>query len=169
MAVKAKKPLSQAVVGSTKKIKKSISFTKRMALFGIVGILAFSIVAGFGLQKWQVHQLKAKAAGWTQLSSGNGGVFIACKQYVNSGYGPLYLVKMYLVGGRTYAAGGVYFKRPPSNAVVNSFIIQAVPGQWTYRESYVSVYYNDFMEQSVGYGNGTVSGTHVNMGSITNC
>ena len=83
MATQTKKPVSRAVVGNTKKSKSSkgsLRFSSRALLFGVVGLLAFSVAAGIGWQQWQDHQLKAKAAGYRTLYSSYNGqiVFKAC-------------------------------------------------------------------------------------------
>ena len=79
----AKKPTMKAFVGTTAKktSKKGLSLTKRTALFGLVGIMAFSVVGGWGWQKWQEHQMniRANAAGWTTVGWDGSSVYLrAC-------------------------------------------------------------------------------------------
>jgi hypothetical protein len=109
MATQTKKLAARAVVGSTKRVKKSKGITLRLALFTVVGILVFSILAGLGWEQWQVRQFKAKAATLPCLhfavyqgnTTGNGsGVCIkACKTFVNA-YGGVWKVSWYVNRGK---------------------------------------------------------------------
>jgi hypothetical protein len=122
----AKKPTtkSRAVVGSAKKSKGGMKFTKRFALFALTGILAFSVILGLGWQQWQVHQFKAHAAGLAclQVPSNTGGICVqVCKTYAATGYGPVWRNTWYInKGGRTdivntsvdtWASGGLQSSR----------------------------------------------------------
>jgi len=61
MAKQTAKSKKRAVTGSSRKSKAS-KLNTRTFVFGLVGVLAFSVVAGLGWQKWQDHQLEAQAA-----------------------------------------------------------------------------------------------------------
>lgn len=65
----AKKPVSKSKVvsGSTKKSVKNL--TLRKALFGLMGILAFSVICGVVYSQWQDSNLSAKAAGYPQIEN----------------------------------------------------------------------------------------------------
>jgi hypothetical protein len=132
MAKQAKKPVTKAIVGNTKS-KKGLSLSKRTALFGLVGILAFSTVAGIGWQKWQEHQLKAKAASmnWTVVSSyllnGKRATLLACKVSTSGAYGPVWELHSYMTNPTEQKLYGnllVYRNHDYKNIVSNaSFVL----------------------------------------------
>ena len=128
MATQTKKPVSRAVVGNTKKSKSSkgsLRFSSRALLFGVVGLLAFSVAAGIGWQQWQDHQLKAKADSYSYHYGGYGWYVGACragdltfKYYV--GNPTSYTLRMYVAP--TGASFTVY---PHSNSIARSAIVSS--------------------------------------------
>lgn len=56
---------SKVVSGNTKKSVKKL--TLRSAVFGLMGILALSVIGGLLYSKWQDSNLSAKAAGYPQV------------------------------------------------------------------------------------------------------
>lgn len=171
MATKTKKPVSRAVVGSTKKTKSSKVITKRMALFGIVGVLAFSTIAGLGWQKWQEHQFRAKAAGWTVVNGFANSPLLACKIAINSAYGPLWKITLVLANGSGVGKfGGFYVER--GSGIVSTVNLPAYPGQWIVRETYASRVLGDTYSTSyaeAGRGGGGPFTQRLNYNTITGC
>jgi nitrate reductase NapE component len=104
MATQSKKPVTQAIVGNTKKSKSSKGLKRRTMLFVVLAILVVSIVGGLGWQKWQYNQLKAKAAGWTVLYAENNYVVYACKNYSVGGYGAVNNLTIWFTNSRTISS-----------------------------------------------------------------
>ena len=114
-----RKTITKAFVGSASKKsnKKGISLTKRSALFGLVGIAAFSVIGGFGWQKWQERQLSAKAAAYTNIPLIN-------TTRVNTGNAYLRACKTAMEGGDWRVK--LYGQRPTNTGVDYSTTIKYV-------------------------------------------
>jgi len=101
---------NKSVVGSTRSKKKKSLLTPRKALFVLVGILCFSVVAGLGYQKWQDNQLAAKALYWTPLTRAitlDGQLNVSgCKTRVSTNYGQAYRVTIYVSNTTGYTRSG---------------------------------------------------------------
>ncbi len=158
MATQTKKPQVRAVVGSTKK-SNGLHFTKRAVLIGLVAIVALSVAAGLGWQQWQNHQLKAKAAGWTNTYSycAGGGCATArvCKMAVTSAYGPLWQFKHYVTN--TSSDTITHYQRTKrGTSVVGTSTVYAPRITAKFGEDiFASRVYNDtFESRIVGYQNG---------------
>ncbi len=78
----------KAVVGKSK--KKTVWWKKLYlgsAVFLLLGTVGFS-----GYTWWQQRQLKARAAGWTQITYVNGAILLACKIDYGSSWGVWWIV-----------------------------------------------------------------------------
>ena len=167
MATQTKKPVSRAVVGNTKKSKSSKGITKRMALFGVVGLLAFSTLSGLGWQKWQDHQLKAKAAGYSNLltyPSTNPFQIFACKTAMSGGYGPVWHVTLFVYNG-TFTTKTATAKITRYGSTVGSTSLTL--GQKT--QQFNGALYGSQLSPDMlsVYGNGVAGGSYVS--SLTTC
>lgn len=163
MVTKAKKPSVKAVVGNSKKSKSSSGVTKRMALFGLVGIMSFSVIAGLGWQKWQDNQLKARAAGWTSIytaigaTGGDGHEIYACKVGPKLARKQLtYIVKVYVYNPstKTYTDNFVNYV---NGALGNSLKFTTSPGSSSRIKS-MTVGVNDSWDGGSSYLQGMGAG-----------
>ena len=86
MSKKVSTKQTSKVVGGNLNKKSLVSHKKRTLLIGLVGVLVFIVLVGFGWQKLQEKQLKAQAAGWTRVGPGWGSkvTIRACKGYYST-------------------------------------------------------------------------------------
>lgn len=128
MAAAAKKPSpkSKAHVGSTKKSSSvSMKLTMRTAVFGLVGILIFSIISGYGLQKWQDHQLKAHAYSYTYHYSSYGWYIATCRAGELTFYYYIVNPTGYTLHSYTSPSGLSFTVNPHSNSALKYAIVSS--------------------------------------------
>ena len=116
---------------------------KKLSFSGALALLLFSSV-GFGAYTYiSQKNLEAQAAGWTWIGPVNvNGSLRGCKTYVNSAYGPLYLVRMQVYSGQgTATASSVVYRNGQFISSSNSGFISQY--RYGYTSSYISIVLND--------------------------
>ncbi len=100
-----------------------------------------------------IYQSKTSAiAGWTTLNDSHAGLTLICKKYVNSGFGPLWDVRVALLSNSptssvTYTSvrfnSSIY--RPGVGSVGQLTAGPADNGQWKSGQAYASQIHNDYL------------------------
>jgi|GEM_PF-2578107 len=153
---------TKAVIGGGSKLPK-----KKMLLLGLP-VLVFLAVGGFfGNKYYQQQRLEAAAAGWTQIGTWDGGVFYACKTYVNSPYGALWRVTTIMIGGNSSMKGEFQVMR--GSSLVNQTNHTVAARQWgRLQYNFASVPLGDYSQGTLG--SGSKGGFfELGMNQITNC
>src|SRR3989344_1217437 len=113
------KSKSRVVVGGKSKAKPKSKL--KLVYFSMLGVLVLSVASYAGYGYWKKHELKARASSNTYLGAvGTGGPsymtykVYACKDSVNSSFGPLWRLRITTISD----------KAAPPNTVVNSYVIR---------------------------------------------
>ena len=159
-----------------KKVTKNKTSSKRVTLpklnprnftFAMVAVLMFSVLGAYVYQGYNNHTLKAKAAGWTLLSSNNiGDTINACQTTVSSPYGPLWRVKLVYKTGKyssTFTAESRRAKPPTTNHyAISSVRSDLAANTVKYSEIYVAklgaYYANDYISDRLWVSTNSSSG-----------
>lgn len=141
--------------------------TRRRRLTSLAGVGGLLVAAA-------VFAAPAQAGGWTQVAGSHHGYVFACKAAVNSAYGPLWRVNVFMSNYYSDHGhnGGVTVRRydPTAGPVIHSWNVTLAPGQTSGQGTvYLSRLLPDTLTAGAGELNGEGSGGNVSMSSVAYC